>query len=326
MHLVTGNGQEESVVCINPVTIKGLRHPVACRKCWQCRSGRVASYVGRSLAEAETSQVTLAVTLTYGPDNPNAYFLVYSDFQKLLKRLRSSGAVVRYIVAGEYGSRKGRAHWHAMLFFKSGAPAVPFERRIDWSFWPHGFSYFQASDEAGYRYLMKYALKDIRQSEMSQHFALSKKPVLGFDYLHTLGRQYGRQGHLPNRPFFQLGAKRKEYWLAGRARDALLQGYASAFLSEHGRVPLYLPDWAQETVEKDPRRWSGYYDETEQGSRFSFRAASNPQVRAKVYAREQAFAFLDAGHHDPQSACGCASCREARPWKGSGTWRFHTPF
>ena len=37
------------------------------------------------------------------------------------------------MIAGEYGERKGRAHWHAVLFFKGKVPSLPIGRSTSWN-------------------------------------------------------------------------------------------------------------------------------------------------------------------------------------------------
>lgn len=103
---------------------------VACRKCWQCKRNRVNDLVGRCIAESRYSAKTYAVTLTYANDaGVNAVTLVYKDVQDFLKRLRKRYNV-RYIVAGEYGTAKGRAHWHIILFFKDQYPEIKENVRV----------------------------------------------------------------------------------------------------------------------------------------------------------------------------------------------------
>ena len=111
-------------MCINPNKIadKGF---VACRQCWQCREHKVDDWVGRNIAESQTAKAASVVSLTYGRDRSTgdvdhmqAAVLTYSDVQKMLKHLRVDGYPVRYFVAGEYGSRNGRAHWHVILYWQ----------------------------------------------------------------------------------------------------------------------------------------------------------------------------------------------------------------
>ena len=70
----------------------------------------------------------LGVTLTYKGDVPGSVTLLTADVQKFVRSLRKAGHKVRYMIAGEYGERKGRAHWHAVLFFKGKVPSLPIGR------------------------------------------------------------------------------------------------------------------------------------------------------------------------------------------------------
>lgn len=67
------------------------------------------------------------VTLTY-KDEGEAYgvsnarhakALFPEDYRKWIRRLKKRGHRVRYLVTGEYGKEKGRAHWHVLLFWYS---------------------------------------------------------------------------------------------------------------------------------------------------------------------------------------------------------------
>lgn len=226
-------------MCQEPCNVPGVGL-VACRFCWQCKANRVNDYVGRCIAEQLHSTKTLAVTLTYGGgDVVNSATLVYSDVQKMLKRLRKCGFKVRYIVAGEYGSKKGRAHWHAILFFQGKVPTVPLDTRINWvegntQIWPHGYSYFQTPDYGGFAYVLKYILKYQDQETAVGHFAMSKKPLLGYSWIVSEARRYAEAGLAPQdfgysfRDVVKKNGKRHKFWLQGRARELFLEHYIAA--------------------------------------------------------------------------------------------------
>lgn len=129
-------------MCSNPPNLPMIG-PVPCRHCKECRSERARAWIGRSIAESYTSKETWAITLTYGGgEHHRAALLEYSDVQKAFKRLRKAGFKFRYIVVGEYGTRKGRAHWHAILFWETEPPvmpdALPDGRVKGWRFWKDG--------------------------------------------------------------------------------------------------------------------------------------------------------------------------------------------
>lgn len=280
-----------------------------CRNCTGCREYRLNDYVGRCLAEQVHTGRAVAVTLTYGTLDPHADFLVYRDVQLLLKRMRKAGYKVRYIVAGEHGSKKGRAHWHMILFLNGdkleilNADGNPVHinphgtEKKDvvnehWPLWSRGqlpyhgpllpdqerpifhdyigHCHFQPADRRGFRYLLKYILKDTTEEHRASHFALSKKPLLGFQYLSNLATSYAKAGHLPASPTYDIG--RKRHWLASSARDAFLRVYAAAYFAAHGHTPRILPEWAQNTVRQPwplqnlfKEKWHGYFSDAAQG-------------------------------------------------------------
>lgn len=205
---------------------------VSCRNCWQCREDRVNQLVGRCIAEKQYSDRTFAVTLTYGVDGPNSATLVLKDFQDFMKRLRVDGYRVRYLVAGEYGTKKGRAHWHAVLFFKGKIPplgdpsnpkSIQMEKRFNWQYWDHGFVYFQdltRNAVRGIRYAMKYALKDVDSRGSANKMSLSKKPILGDQFVTELAWRYVRAGLEPKDLSYQVhDGENRTYWLSGKAQE-----------------------------------------------------------------------------------------------------------
>lgn len=244
-------------MCIRAVRLEDGTE-VACRKCWQCRSNRVNDYVGRCIAEAQTSDYVLPVTLTYAGDVPGAAVLILSDFQKFMKRLRFAGYSVRYIVAGEYGSLRGRAHWHAVLFFKGKHPTVDLERRINWKYWPHGFAWCDAPSPASYKYVLKYMLKDQSQMVSVNKFSLSRNPVLGYDWIMKLADMHAEQGLVPRTfeysfPDVSFGQKRPVFWLQGKARELFLERFQVSWYSHRSKdIPMtgVYADYADQQVRR----------------------------------------------------------------------------
>ncbi|MER9206126.1 hypothetical protein [Mesorhizobium sp. M0771] len=144
------------------------------------------------------------MTLTYGGGLvPASEVLTYSDVQKYLKRLRKAGHKFRYFAVGEYGSAKGRAHWHLMLFYQSQPPGGYLHARSDEKHWPHGFSQSEVASNASIRYCVKYLYKDLGSDEAKQaKFVLSKNPAIGVPYFRKLGIDYAQQGISPRDSFY----------------------------------------------------------------------------------------------------------------------------
>lgn len=200
---------------------------VACHDCWQCRNARIDDWVGRCIAESRTVAASHAVTLTYGrkakdvngewiadpygdADHPSAAVLTYSDVQKYFKKLRFAGHKLRYFVVGEYGSMKGRAHWHVIIFWLGSVPEHVLGERFDEKHWEHGLSFWTAPSYEDFRYNCKYIQKDIGEAERQGHLSMSKKPPLGAKYFRDLAARYAREGLVPQ------GEGRDEFGGIGR--------------------------------------------------------------------------------------------------------------
>jgi len=230
-------------VCIAPTNLDDGTE-VGCRECWQCRKRRVNDYVGRCIAESKFSKKTYAVTLTYDADQGvNAVTLIYKDVQDFLKRLRKKHKC-RYIVTGEYGSAKGRSHWHIILFFKDSWPEVTSNKRVDWKYWKHGFSYFQEPDWKGFEYCLKYVLKDQTSRQSDSHLAMSKKPPLGHEFFQQLAKQYVEQALVPQTYFYKFGDVRdyknreKGFMMQGKTRENFMETFVNEWEDKYSHEPL----------------------------------------------------------------------------------------
>jgi len=179
-----------------PVQLKEGVVVVSCRKCEKCQQNRYRHWVGRALAEAETSKAVWFMTFTYagGYDNQAAYVLQYSDLQKTFKRMRKAGHVFRYIAIGEYGDEKKRAHWHALIYWITPPPPnIVMDERIQFEFWNHGFTQCELprSQQASVSYIVKY----INKNEKSlNNLKFSKNPAMGQEYLLSYARKHAEEG------------------------------------------------------------------------------------------------------------------------------------
>jgi len=217
---------------------------IACRKCWQCKKAKVSQYVGRCIAESKFSKKTYAITLTYNAKcEVNSVTLVYKDVQDFLKRLRKKYDC-RYIVCGEYGSAKGRAHWHIILFFKDNVPKIETDKKINWKYWPHGFTYFQEPDWKGFEYCLKYVLKSETSNSSDSHLAMSKKPPLGYQYFEDLAQRYVDNGLTPQNYFYEFGEvvdyknRKKRFVMTGTTKENFMKTFLQKWEDEYDHQPL----------------------------------------------------------------------------------------
>ena len=194
-----------------------------CGGCEGCLLERSRQWAVRCMHEAQLWEKNCFITLTY-EDPPPWNSLVHSDFQKFMKRLRKrfkgdkelvddrtgkSSRPIRFYMAGEYGSARGRPHYHACIF-NFAFEDLKFLRRTNSgsdlyrsaqleSLWPYGFSSVGdvTFESAAYvaRYVMKkqnqdidvHAPVDLETGEVIQRLPeynrMSLKPGIGANFL-----------------------------------------------------------------------------------------------------------------------------------------------
>lgn len=172
-----------------------------CKRCDECKALRKRMTLGLVLAEEHAAKETWFSTYTYdgGEDNPEAFVLDYRDLQRMFYRMRKAGLKFAYVAVGEYGEKKGRAHWHVLFFWKGPAP----ERNMDIQlnhpnkdngeepFWSHGIVQheYPRSNTATSVYVMKYLSKGEQQ-----YNNLRKSAGMGLDYLREYARKHAKSG------------------------------------------------------------------------------------------------------------------------------------
>jgi len=167
--------------------------------------------------EAQLHEHSVFVTLTYSDEHLGSFSLVYSDFQKFMKRVRKKFGPVRFYVAGEYGDGFSTSHFHCLLF-GCWFPDREFHKDLPSGFrlyrsaqleklWPFGFSSIGdvTFESAAYvaRYVMKkvtgkaaeqhYEFVDIGSGEVSQRVPefnrMSLKPGIGAGWFKKFGNE-----------------------------------------------------------------------------------------------------------------------------------------
>lgn len=190
------NGRKDAGLCTKPVYCRERGHLGPCRKCEECVKARKRSYTGRILAEMIYAHTTHFFTFTYGGgyNNPDAYVLDYTHFQKLVAHWRDDlGYKFRYLVVGEFGDERQRAHWHAMIFWETHhQPELILDERINYDWWPHGTvqAELPRSGQGSASYIMDYLDKD----GMKTTLKASKRPPLGDRFLLEYAVEHARKG------------------------------------------------------------------------------------------------------------------------------------
>lgn len=179
---------------------------VPCGKCLGCRIDYSREWANRMCIELDDNPKAIFVTLTYNNANLPRSELGYPtlnkrDLQLFFKRLRKacSGRRIRYYVAGEYGPKTLRPHYHAIIYGLSltdfddlvyrghnelNQPYYTSPRLA--SIWSHGFILMSDVSYKTCAYVARYVLKKHYGSDRKalddrvQEFSLcSRKPGIG---------------------------------------------------------------------------------------------------------------------------------------------------
>lgn len=104
------------MMCSKPYRKNGAEF--GCGQCMPCRLNRRRAWTLRLMLEQSVYKETMIVTLTYDDEHLESNSLCKTDYRKFLKRLRKhvSPKRIKYFVAGEYGSKTMRPHFHMALF------------------------------------------------------------------------------------------------------------------------------------------------------------------------------------------------------------------
>lgn len=277
------NGPEPKM-CLNPSfvwVLRGPKHekiPVPCKGCWQCRASRLNDYVGRCLCEVAYCEAVSVVTLTYAPRDDLADKIITPEhFQKFIRAVRRRGHRVRYLAVGEYGALKGRAHFHAILFWGKPKPNrdypapqirpdMPHKEMFTFpsDIWPHGHAFadnmsHNEVDERAIRYVCKYLLKD----EGSDYwFTISKKPPIGVQYFLDKADRDAELGVFPQSFNYRPPASHegRNYLLTGATKRFYLERLINQMAVKHNVPVKKLNEWTYKAIQKlEKWQWNKEY-------------------------------------------------------------------
>lgn len=129
--------------------------------------------------EASLHDRNCFVTLTYD-DRHYVPVLIYDHFVRFLKRLRKRGFEFSYYMAGEYGAKLGRPHFHALLFgidfddkylIRQGDNPLYRSPLLE-RFWPFGFSSIGAVTFESAAYVARYCTSKVTGGLADAHYLL----------------------------------------------------------------------------------------------------------------------------------------------------------
>ena len=177
--------------CITPFQLSDDNggHIVPCGKCPRCLARRTSWWSFRLMQEYKRSKsadfITLTYDTTYVPITANGFLMLgKGDLQRFWKRLRkahgNTDLAIKYYAVGEYGAKRQRPHYHAILFNA--------DREYVGKSWQRGDVYYGSVTEASVGYVLKYLNKDLRvtgkhkRDDRVKEFSVMSKR-LGDNYL-----------------------------------------------------------------------------------------------------------------------------------------------
>lgn len=189
--------------CPNPnfVWPNGKVIAVPCGKCLPCLSNKRHDWSARLMQEHRVSSSAHFVTLTYSDRFNPSCGVVKRHLQLYMKRLRKLTPRLRYYAVGEYGSKFGRPHYHAIIF-----NAEEKNIRSCWSLLdkktgksvPIGIVHLGKVNEASVSYTLKYVVQSREpvSGGLNPPFALMSRGYgLGLNYLTDEILKWHRDNH-----------------------------------------------------------------------------------------------------------------------------------
>lgn len=179
-----------------PPDSQALRLP--CGSCLGCRLENARAWALRCHLELTQHPAAVFTTLTYAND-PKVLFK--GDVQRWLKRLRkaldvgTTGPRLKYFLAGEYGERFKRPHYHAIVFGLNAATHADLIERT----WGLGFCQTVPVTPAAIAYVAGYCQKKL-DWKMTQQVDPSTGEVLWEPPFRLMSRRPGIGGAARSKP------------------------------------------------------------------------------------------------------------------------------
>lgn len=157
--------------------------PLPCGKCIGCRIDYSRQWAMRGTAELSMVETACFLTLTYNNENlPEGGTLMKDHYQDFIRALRRRGYKFTYMMAGEYGDKKGRPHYHAIIYgqdFMKGATLAPYKQSKQMplyenakltEIWGKGNVIIAQATTASIQYVASYITKKKSGAEAKEHY------------------------------------------------------------------------------------------------------------------------------------------------------------
>lgn len=246
-----------------------------CGKCLACRLGRSRETAVRCVHESMMHKNNMFLTLTYNNENIGLNKLDYSHFQQFVKKLRHNifqelldelfprltadeqrklwrsltkqrrdelyGKVkISILSVGEYGTKNGRAHWHALVF----------------NYWPQD-STLKYTSERGDRVYYSKSLEELWGRGIADYGTVTLESA-GYCARYSLKKlAHGKDGEHDKEPISRRSSRQAigKSWIEKYWRDVVNHGYIVLPGGEKVGVPRYYEKWLRV---HQPAAWEEY--------------------------------------------------------------------
>lgn len=233
-----------------------------CGKCTECRLEYARQWAVRCVHESQVHEKNSFITLTYAPEKLVSPKLIYSDFQKFMKKLRKTqDTPIGVFVTGEYGDKTKRPHWHAILF-NYEPPDLKFKRSNDRGdriyssqvldkIWANGTTEIGSVTFESAGYCARYAAKKLSHGKDSEH---DFQPISKKSSKHAIGKK----------------------WLEKNWPDIFNYGKCELLGKPDSSIPRYYEKWLKIN---QPEAWVTYVTRTKQKIIHDARSRSEQQLK-----------------------------------------------
>lgn len=203
---------------------------VPCGKCFSCNRTRLNGWRLRLMSEVNRYPNSVFVTLTFNDkylakfrEDPNRAVRLFLD-----RTRKKYGMNIRHFFIPEYGTLKGRVHYHGILF---NYPLTKLDPVVFAKEWKYGFIYLGWCNEKTCNYIVKYITKDAPKGVKPPRIIASKG--LGESYV----TEHGAYHHQKMKPYISI---------KGKYRVPLPRYYLTKIFTDYERILL------QEQVRLEP--------------------------------------------------------------------------
>lgn len=283
-------------------------YQLPCGKCVSCRLTYGRTWAIRCMHESEMHGNSIFLTLTYDDDHVGNNKLNYRHFQDFIRALRAEcpGDEISYIVAGEYGKRTKRQHWHAILFGfypKDASHKYTSERgdRVSSSqivdeIWGRGISEFGAVTLESAGYVARYSAKKLVHGRDGDHqydpiFKVSSKYAIGKRWIEKHWKGVFEKGFLLTESGEKVAIPRYyEKWLEKNQPEYWLRYVTGA---KQKKIDLVASRQSKETAE-----WQQQFNDKADAQRLQWNNVPKTQLQVKEEILNQKFKELQKRQKD----------------------------